>query len=188
MSKQLDIDAIEQVAMASTDGDLKWGRETFASHEEANAKLAETLGRAESLELHSVFRDDPDMSVFAAYTGNGPTSAANARFFAGARRVVLALIARVRELEAMTTLRPCVMSFARAMEAKLKENEHKGGWHDDLPDELMARLHEETEELENAIHPARNRDPRRVLREAADVANFAMMIADVCGGLPGGES
>jgi hypothetical protein len=91
---------IEALAAASTDGNLLWGRETFASQAEAIAKLAETLAKSESLELHSVFRDDPDMARFAAYTGNGPTSAANARFFAGARRVVLELVARVRELEA----------------------------------------------------------------------------------------
>lgn len=86
----------EAAATASTPGELKWGLERFASREGALAKMAETLAHAESLELHSVFRDDPDMSVFTAYTGNGPTSAANARFYAGARSCVLSLVAEVR--------------------------------------------------------------------------------------------
>ena len=94
---------------------------------------------------------------------------------------------RARAVLELMDLRPEVAAFAKAMEAKLKENDHKGGWNrgEDTPDELMARLLEEAEELENALHPMRKRDPKRILREAADVANFAMMVADVCGALRG---
>lgn len=85
---------------------------------------------------------------------------------------------------------PYVLEFAKRMESKLARNRHKGdreGWINDEPDALLARLHEETRELENelAIAVVRMHEPlnasmmaNRVADEAADVANFAMMIAD----------
>jgi hypothetical protein len=69
--------------------------------------------------------------------------------------------------------------FAERMKAKLREprNEAKGGWRDDGYLELMSRLSEECRELETEIC-----DPmgsiQMLVDEAADVANFAMMIAD----------
>jgi hypothetical protein len=80
---------------------------------------------------------------------------------------------------ALAALRPEVLAFAQAMEAKLKENDHKGGWKACTPPWLMERLREEVHEPGSAV-------PERVLGEAADVANFAMFIADVCGALRGG--
>lgn len=67
---------------------------------------------------------------------------------------------------------PYVLAFARLMEAKLEKNRHKGnreGWLKDF-----ARLREELAELEAATDRPSNGD---VPGEAADVANFAMMIA-----------
>lgn len=81
---------------------------------------------------------------------------------------------------------PYVLAFARLMEAKLAKNRHKGdrsGWIKNEPDRLAERLLEELEELETEIGNGMNYVPSRVASEAADVANFAMMIADVCGGL-----
>jgi hypothetical protein len=69
------------------------------------------------------------------------------------------------------------------MEYKLSLNRHKGdreGWSGDSPELLLARLKEEVTELLGAIHSGTD---QQVLEEAADVANFAMMIADVSGGL-----
>lgn len=76
--------------------------------------------------------------------------------------------------------RPSVVAFAEAMEGKLVANEHKGGWWNDTPIALIARLREEVDELERSLtgHTA-----NEVLKEAADVGNFAMMIADLVGGL-----
>lgn len=77
--------------------------------------------------------------------------------------------------------RPEVAAFALLMGAKLRENDHKGGWKGNTSGELWERLREEAVELAEvlgALGPAAN-----VGREAADVANFAMMIADVCGAL-----
>jgi NTP pyrophosphatase (non-canonical NTP hydrolase) len=77
-------------------------------------------------------------------------------------------------------LRPAVAWFAQAMERKLRENDHKGGWLDDKCDLafLLGKLTEERSELTRAIRERGT--PEQCLDEAADVANIAMMIADVC--------
>jgi NTP pyrophosphatase (non-canonical NTP hydrolase) len=89
--------------------------------------------------------------------------------------------------------RPEVVAFADAMERELRANDHKGGWRDDHHDDLMSRLSDELLELQQALDLSRGKSaayyPNNpngptwqsvVLSEAADVANFAMMIADVC--------
>ena len=72
-------------------------------------------------------------------------------------------------------VRESVWWFAQQMELKLLENEHKGHWARDSLLGLLQRLHEESCELLAAI---RHENIENVIREAADVANFAMMIAD----------
>lgn len=83
--------------------------------------------------------------------------------------------------------RPEVEAFADAMEAQLRANDHKRGWKNDQPGDLMARVFDEVAELDSAVAGLLVRrtaaTPATLLKEAADVANFAMMIADVCGGL-----
>jgi len=80
--------------------------------------------------------------------------------------------------------------FAGVMEAKLRENDHKGGWGDCDFDYLEKRIREELAELATvlmqyqiaALSPHEVTRTRylgeKAKREAADVANFAMMIAD----------
>jgi NTP pyrophosphatase (non-canonical NTP hydrolase) len=75
------------------------------------------------------------------------------------------------------TLRPAVRDFAAAMEDQLRANDYKPGWQKDDPLDLLLRLREEVVELDNAIDAGA--DPSEVLEESADIANFAMMIADV---------
>ncbi len=75
-------------------------------------------------------------------------------------------------------LRPEVLAFAHLMEQQLRANDHKPGWKNDRPKPLVDRLREETEELIVAIL---DHGPEQIGKEAADVANFALMIADVCG-------
>ena len=80
------------------------------------------------------------------------------------------------------------MSFAHQMEAKMRENEDnvireaKGGWEYEGFPWLLSRLKQETNELGVATKCARRllcrTNLKNVIREAADVANFAMMIAD----------
>ena len=89
-------------------------------------------------------------------------------------------------------LRPSVLSFALLMERVLRDNDHKGGWQDCEPDWLLTRLRQEVNELDEAMRKGtiarhdesgRTSDwPADVPREAADVANFAMMIVDVLDG------
>lgn len=86
------------------------------------------------------------------------------------------------------SLRPEVQRFATLMEEALRRNEGKGGWHDDQPEELLLRAYEELGELHREVlRRFRSDEPgswrNRIAREAADVANFALMVADVCGGL-----
>jgi len=75
---------------------------------------------------------------------------------------------------------PHVLRFAKVMEHKLALNRHKGdreGWSSSDVFSLLDRLDEEVEELNDSI--GINSIPAaKVIVEAADVANFAMMIAD----------
>lgn len=72
--------------------------------------------------------------------------------------------------------RPEVVWFASAMEQKLRANDHKRHWRDMSIQYLSMRLTQERKELYAAIASG---DATKVLNEAADVANFAMMVADV---------
>jgi hypothetical protein len=87
-------------------------------------------------------------------------------------------------------LRPAVAAFAQLMERQLRANDHKGGWEYEHPNDLHSRLLEEAEELKVAIYNRqrtkkyeRAESAECVGLEAADVANFAMMIADISGAL-----
>ncbi len=85
-------------------------------------------------------------------------------------------------------LRPSVQRFAQAMEAKLRENDFKGGWSADTVESLVHRLDDEVKELKEALGLACDScgtggshspdSPSAILEEAADVANFAMMISE----------
>ncbi len=92
-------------------------------------------------------------------------------------------------------LRPAVRRFAEDMEKRLKENDWKGGWRNMTKTDLLDHLWKEFGELVYAItqidcqySPITNVGDEfkkvdkeyyeQVVCEAADVANFAMMIAD----------
>lgn len=85
------------------------------------------------------------------------------------------------------TLRPEVLQFAVEMEKKLQANDHKTPWDKDSLGWLLKRLKEElveAEEASKAIGPADYAGEdidelcAAAIREWADVANFAMMLAD----------
>ena len=105
------------------------------------------------------------------------------------------LRARVKLLEQP---RREVRFFAAEMERKLRDNDFRSGWKECELEWLFGRLREEVDELHDAVTNhlrdcrANYRSvsegpmfPPDVAGEAADVANFAMMIADVCGTLNG---
>ncbi len=76
--------------------------------------------------------------------------------------------------------------FSRVMEERLKENDHKGGWADESTLDLWNALNQEAVELRTAISDdALGHNPagsiptaEAIVREAADVANFALFVAD----------
>jgi hypothetical protein len=67
--------------------------------------------------------------------------------------------------------------FATEMEKTLRKNDHKGGWKDCDNKYLSDRLCDEILELEGAMFGGGSIED--VIKEAVDVANFAMMIADM---------
>lgn len=82
-----------------------------------------------------------------------------------------------------------VLSFAHEMEGKLALNRHKGdrpAWLEADPEVLLRCLKNEVGELERAIGMKKNCPPTgshslladEILKECADVGNFAMMIHD----------
>ena len=74
-------------------------------------------------------------------------------------------------------LRDEIRWFAEQMELRLRANDHKGGWTDEDEVWLWSRIGEEWQELHGAMYVA-PKSHQAVIREAADVANFAMMLAD----------
>jgi NTP pyrophosphatase (non-canonical NTP hydrolase) len=94
-------------------------------------------------------------------------------------------------------LRPAVLWFGQQMEAALRRHDDRPGWADADAEWLLSRLRQETYELEVALlhHHAmsnqaseqvNNRMSNRIISEAADVANFCMMLADNARGVTGG--
>lgn len=79
-------------------------------------------------------------------------------------------------LDVRPELRPELRFFAREMERALRQHEHLPGWAGQPVDELFGRLVEEVDELADEIDTG---DRERIIDAAADVANYAMMIADV---------
>ena len=86
-------------------------------------------------------------------------------------------------------IRPEVLAFAHLMERELRNNDHKTGWKDASPVWLAGRTFDEAQELCDIAndYEAERQSPiasdvrDEVAGEAADVANMAMMVADVCG-------
>lgn len=72
-------------------------------------------------------------------------------------------------------LREAVEWFAGEMEKVLRDNDYKGGWENEDLLWLLDRIGIELKELEMALSSSRS----ETIKEAVDVANFAMMIADI---------
>ena len=76
-------------------------------------------------------------------------------------------------------MRESVKWFTEQMERKLQEHDDRNGWDNCQIGWLMKRIREELEEVRVAWVEARlGSEWQSVIDEAADVANFAMMIAD----------
>ena len=73
-------------------------------------------------------------------------------------------------------IRPVIHWFAVEMERKLRANDgRKGDWRNVQTNELLDGLRSELRELVNMAYTGRVED---IVSECADVANYAMMIAD----------
>lgn len=70
-----------------------------------------------------------------------------------------------------------VQWFAEEMEKVLRNNDHKGGWDKYDDGYLVWMLRNNLAELTELIFQE-SKDVQKVIKEAVDVANFAMMIAD----------
>lgn len=68
-----------------------------------------------------------------------------------------------------------VHRFSGAMLAKLQANAHKAHWSEVTQAWLLGRLIQEVSELTHALETGH---PNEIRSECADVANFALMIAD----------
>jgi len=62
------------------------------------------------------------------------------------------------------------------MELALRRNDHKFGWQVATYPYLIDRANQEIRELLQALHTKST--PDKIVREAADAANFLMMVAD----------
>lgn len=88
-----------------------------------------------------------------------------------------------------------VKLFAEAMEKVLRENDDKSGWKECSPAWLLIMLEDEAKEIRELISYHRHTREaisqqeriRLISKECCDVANFAMMLADVYGALGGHE-
>ena len=69
-----------------------------------------------------------------------------------------------------------VLKMAVHMDKKLCDNSHKEGWGSCTNQYLSMRITQEKKELMKAIKEFRS--PEEIWAEAADIANFAMMLAD----------
>ena len=76
-------------------------------------------------------------------------------------------------------LSKAVAEFANSMQHSLRDNRHKSGWKKGTCSltYLLGALKKEVDELEESLRLL-DKSPERVMIEAADVANFAMMIHD----------
>lgn len=82
------------------------------------------------------------------------------------------------------TCRASVLWFAEQMELALRRNDHKGGWGAMSQEVLVARCGDEVVELRqcwDGLTGKQVRGSSDIIAEAADVANFAMMVADLSG-------
>ena len=77
-------------------------------------------------------------------------------------------------------LRDDLVEFAETMENKLRQNDIKKTWKGMHIDKLLKLLLKEVDELKNEIErPSVVGRAKSIRDECADVANFAMMVADV---------
>jgi hypothetical protein len=81
------------------------------------------------------------------------------------------------EADSLPEPRPVVMAFARAMEARIRQNDNKGGWERTENSWLFGRLLYKVGMLARCVLNSEG-DTTSFFQYAADMANYAMMISD----------
>ena len=78
-------------------------------------------------------------------------------------------------------IRECLKIFAGAMEVQLRANEWRGGWDVESFGNMLAALDKQRQQLKLAIkHLSQGKvKPEELVRRAADVANYAMIVAEI---------
>ena len=83
-----------------------------------------------------------------------------------------------RDLTRLLEFRPALLAFCQVMEQRLQAKENKGTWQA-APLELLQHLRQNVDDLEQAVKgPQGQAAALMVTLEAADVANYAMMVCD----------
>ncbi|MDE1821251.1 MAG: hypothetical protein KGJ23_08735 [Euryarchaeota archaeon] len=81
------------------------------------------------------------------------------------------------------SLRRHLRWFAEAMERKLSLNDHKGGWDDEEPREMLEASWNEMAEVSDALarwtEKPTYENAMAVLAETADAANYLLFVADL---------
>lgn len=99
---------------------------------------------------------------------------------------------RDQRIDESYALRGSVKRMAKRMEMKLRERDDRPCWRKDSPHVLLKWLRGEVDELERALAEWQRQrieqglfgaDYEPVLAEAADICNYAMMLADVVEGI-----
>jgi hypothetical protein len=81
--------------------------------------------------------------------------------------------------EGKIELRESVKWFAEQMETRLKQNDYRGGWNKEILTDLYFYLEKQQKELKNALYEHYGKmNNKRLIKEAVDLANYAMMIAE----------
>lgn len=76
----------------------------------------------------------------------------------------------------LNNLQNPVIKMSAYMSIKLARNSHKNGWSGHPSKMFLRRISDELGELKRAID--KKLPPEKIWEEAADVANFAMMVAE----------
>lgn len=82
----------------------------------------------------------------------------------------------------MARMRNALKIFADRMEEELRKNDFRGGWKKENPEMMMAKLWDEMYDLDDQVdhYLAGKGDREQIMKEAVDVANYAMFVADIC--------
>lgn len=135
-------------------------------------------------EAKEAFKNDPAMYTYRDGTHEGNDTLIALRYGMDRDCILIyeldeCIANFVHQLEPAPIPRKEVMKFAHYMEKQLKANDHKGGWqrehHRDLISSLICNLESLRKNL-FGIPEARRK--HEITRRCANIASYAMMIAD----------